>query len=132
MRINLSIDIEDATRQALSDHIQESVYCLPLPESLSIPCVSISCTGGDSIDTIDTFQVSLDSRAELEEDALELLRRSIGILQAVAKQSNTPIRTVKINALFSWGQDPARPDLAMCGATLLITAHQTTMEIEES
>lgn len=132
MRINISIDIEDAVRQALADHIQETVYCLPLPESLSVPCVAVSCTGGDSVDTIDTFQVSLDSRAELEEDALELLRRSIGILQAVARQSNTPIRTVRINSIYSWGYDPARPDLALCGSTLLVTTHQETMEIEES
>lgn len=79
--------------------------------------------------TIDTFYVVLDSRAETEAAALDYMNTAIGILKQVAKEQTTAIRHVTVNSSGSWGNDPVRPDLAMCSARLDVVAHQTIKEI---
>lgn len=84
--------------------------------------------GTDSA-SIDTFEVVLDSRADNEAEALETLRNAIGILKAVSKQQMTPIRFVSVNSSGSWGNDPMRPELAMCSARLSVVAHEESAEV---
>lgn len=124
MDIKLSIDIEDEVRKALSPFLQS--YCRPLPKELITPSISVTVVGGSDANDIDTFEVTLDSRAKEEAEAYELLRRAIGILKAVAREQTTAIRHITVNSSGSWGNDPARPDLAMCSARLQITTHITT------
>lgn len=118
MIIERSIDIEDAVRLALADHL--TAYCRPLPKDYRLPCILVSKVGGTDRDKIDTFEVVLDSRAKTEYEADLTLRNAIGILKAV---EGTAIRYVTVNSSGSWGSDPARPDLAMCSARLRIVAH---------
>lgn len=118
MNIERSIDIEDAVRLALADHL--TAYCRPLPKDYQLPCILVSKVGGTDRDKIDTFEVVLDSRAATEYEADLTLRNAIGILKAV---DDTAIRYVTVNSSGSWGQDPVRPDLAMCSARLRIVAH---------
>lgn len=118
MIIERSIDIEDAVRLALVDHL--TAYCRPLPKDYSLPCILVSKVGGSDRDKIDTFEVTLDSRARTEYEADLTLRNAVGILKAV---EGTAIRYVTVNSSGSWGSDPARPDLAMCSARLRIVAH---------
>lgn len=118
MIIERSIDIEDAVRLALADHL--TAYCRPLPKNYQLPCILVSKVGGSDLDKIDTFEVVLDSRANTEYEADLTLRNAIGILKAA---DGTAIRHVTVNSSGSWGSDPARPDLAMCSARLRIVAH---------
>lgn len=127
MIINVSIDIEDEIRRALADYM--TVYCRPLPADYSIPHILITQVGGADSQTIDTFEVVLDSRAETEAAALEYLNRAKGILKQVAREQTTALRHVVVNSSGSWGSDPVRPDLAMCSARISVVAHQTTMEV---
>lgn len=129
MIINKSIDIEEEIRSALSEY--QAAYCRPLPAEYTLPHILITQVGGQTVQTIDTFYVVLDSRAETEAAALDYLNTAIGILKQVAKEQTTAIRHVTVNSSGSWGNDPVRPDLAMCSARLEIVAHQTTMEVTE-
>lgn len=128
MIIHKSIDIEDEIRVALADYL--TVYCRPLPAEYLLPHILVTQVGGTDRDTIDTFSVVLDSRAETEQSAVEYLNLAKGILKQVAKEQTTAIRHVVVNSSGSWGVDPVRPDLAMCSARLEITAHQATEDIE--
>lgn len=127
MRILRDLDIEDVIRNALSDHI--TAYCRPLPADFTMPCVLIQQVGGSDIDTVDTFEVVLDARAKTEAEALETLRNAVGILRSVAKLQTTEIRNVTVNSSGSWGNDPVRPDIAMCSSRLRVVAHLETMEV---
>ena len=127
MNINISIDIEDEVRKALSPFFQ--IYCRPLPENLKTPSIAVTQVGGSDTHKIDTFEVTLDSRAKIEGEALELLRKAIGTLRKVAEEQTTAIRYVSVNSSGSWGNDPTRPDLAMCSARLQIVAHLDTATI---
>ena len=118
MIIERPIDIEDVVRLALVDHL--TAYCRPLPKDYSLPCILVSKVGGSDRDKIDTFEVTLDSRARTEYEADLTLRNAIGILTAV---EGSAIRYVTVNSSGSWGSDPVRPDLAMCSARLRIVAH---------
>lgn len=115
-----SIDIEDTIREILSE--KYTAYCRPLPKDFDTPSLLVTMTGGTSdaewsgIGQIDHFTVSLDARAETEAETNDLLRGAIALLE-------TKIYT-QINSQGSWGQDPARPDLAMCTATLTVTVHR--------
>ena len=119
MNIERSIDIEDAVRLVLADHI--TAYCRPLPKDYTLPCILVSKVGGTDRDRIDTFEVVLDSRANTEYESDLTLRNAIGILKAAGDRSE--IRYVQVTSSGSWGSDPVRPDLAMCAARLRITAH---------
>ena len=127
MIINKSIDIEEEIRSALSEY--QTAYCRPLPAEYVLPHILITQVGGQTAQTIDTFYVVLDSRAETEAAALDYLNAAIGILKQVAKEQTTAIRHVTVNSSGSWGNDPVRPDLAMCSARLDVVAHQTIKEI---
>ena len=127
MIISKSIDIEEEIRSALSEY--QTAYCRPLPVEYTLPHILITQVGGQTVQTIDTFYVVLDSRAETEAAALDYLNTAIGILKQVAKEQTTAIRHVTVNSSGSWGNDPVRPDLAMCSARLDVVAHQTMKEI---
>ena len=127
MIINKSIDIEEEIRSALSEY--QTAYCRPLPAEYTLPHILITQVGGQTVQTIDTFYVVLDSRAETEAAALDYLNTAIGILKQVAKEQTTAIRHVVVNTSGSWGNDPVRPDLAMHSARLEVVAHQTKTEV---
>ena len=127
MKINRSVDIEEESRIALSEHL--TAYCRPLPADYELPNILITQVGGSDLNTIDTFEVVLDARAETEQAANETLRTAIGVLKAVAAAQTTKIRHVSVNTSGSWGADPVRPDLALCTARLSVVAHLETMEV---
>ena len=119
MNIERSIDIEDVVRLALKDHI--TAYCRPLPANFTIPSVLITQVGGSDTNKIDTFEVSIDARADNEAAALETLRNAVGVLRHAA--GSGAICHVSVNSSGSWGSDPVRPELSMCSARLRVTAH---------
>ena len=127
MNIQIAIDIEEEIRSALAGYF--NVYVRPLPADYSLPNILIQQVGGSEENTISTFEVTIDSRAEEEADALEQLNKAIGILEQIAKNQTTAIRHVTINAYGSWGVDPVRPDLAMCSARLRVVAHKKSENI---
>lgn len=129
MIINRSIDVEEAIRTSLGEYMQ--TYVKPLPANFTVPSVEITAVGGSEMDTIDTFDVTLDSRAEHEAEAYENLRNAIGIVIEIAKSQATALRVVNVNSLGSWGKDPVRPDLAMCSARLRVIAHVETVEVQK-
>ena len=127
MIVNKSTDIEDEVRTALTPYM--TAYCRPLPADYTLPNILITQVGGTDAQTIDTFEVVLDSRAEVEADAIDYLNTAIAILKTVAKQQTTALRHVTVNTSGSWGADPVRPDLAMCSARVSATAHQQKVEV---
>lgn len=127
MVINQSIDVEDEIRQALDPYL--TAYCRPLPAEYSVPHILITQVGGTENQTISTFEVVLDARAELEASALDYLNTAIGVLKQVAREQTTAIRHVVVNSSGSWGVDPVRPDLTMCSARLEVVAHQIKTEV---
>ena len=130
MIIKKPIDIEDAVRAALAPYV--TAFCRPLPASYSLPNILVTATGGSQdtdwhgTDLFDTFTVNLTSRGENEASALDCLRTAIGVLKAA--QGGTLV-SVMLNSQYSWGNDPTRPDLAMCGATLIVTARPDTITL---
>lgn len=129
MNILVSNDIEFEVQQALSEYF--TIYCRPLPENYSLPNLLVTQVGGNDSDTIDFYEVVIDSRAETDGEANEYLRKAIGTLKAIAKQQKTVIRLVRVNTSGSWGNDPVRPDLSMCSARLEIWAHLQTDTINK-
>jgi len=129
MNILIPIDIEDEVRLALDDYL--TAYVPPLPEKFITPCILIKETGGSSANKVDTFLVVLDSRAKSDAEAMTLLRRAIGILEKQAREQFGALRNVSINGLAQWGTDPVRPDLSLCTATVLITAHRQKQTVPE-
>lgn len=129
--ISRSIDIENALRGALDGYL--TAYCRPLPANYSLPNILITQAGGNSESTasgkgkVDHFIVSIDARAKTEAEALEYLRTAIGILE----KTRNGYSHISINSTYSWGNDPVRPDLAMCSATLNVTAHREYVTITE-
>lgn len=129
MKINKSIDVEEEIRASLNDYIK--AYVRPLPANFDVPSILITAVGGTDENTIDYFDVTLDSRAEEDATALENLQTAVGIVIAIAKSQTTKLRFAKVNSLGSWGRDPVRPDLAMCSARLRVLAHIETMEVSK-
>lgn len=127
MVINQSIDIENEIRTALATYM--TAYCRPLPAEYSLPHILITQVGGTTSQTIDTFEVVLDSRAASEAEALEYINRAVGILKQVAAEQTTALRYITVNSSGSWGADPVRPDLAMCSARISVVAHQKQSEV---
>ena len=130
MNILKPVDIEDECRNALKDFI--TTYNRPLPANYTLPNVLITATGGSSKDTIDTFTVVLDARAETDAEAVDVLNTAIGLIEAQASLQVGALRSVFINSLYRWGNDPVRPDLKLCSATVLVTAHRQSFTIPES
>lgn len=127
MIINRSIDVEDEVRQALSGYV--TAYCRPLPKDFTVPSILVQQVGGTDANTIDSFEVVLDARAETDAEANETLRTAIGILKAVTANQTTALRHVSVNSSGSWGNDPVRPDLAMCSARIRVIAHEERTEV---
>ena len=127
MIINKSIDIEEEIRTALAPYL--TAYCRPLPAEYSLPNILVTQVGGTDTDRIDTAEVVLDSRAETEAEAVDCLNTAKAILIQTAKEQTTALRHVVVNTSGSWGNDPVRPDLAMCSARLSVTAHQQIVEV---
>lgn len=127
MIINRSIDVEDEVRQALSGYV--TAYCRPLPKDFTVPSILVQQVGGTDANTIDSFEVVLDARAETDAEANETLRNAIGILKAVTASRTTALRHVSVNSSGSWGNDPVRPDLAMCSARIRVIAHEERTEV---
>lgn len=130
MNILKQVDIENEIRLALADYFE--AYCRPLPETYGLPNVLIEQTGGSSLNEIDTFQVRLSVRAETDEDASDVMRDVLGVLQARAEEQFGALRHVSLNSLASWSTDPVRPDLKLCTALVLVTTHRETVTIPES
>lgn len=129
MNILRPVDIEDEIRKALKDYM--TVYVRPLPENFTTPCILVTATGGSTENTVDTFAVVLDARAETDDEAYKLIRSSLGVLEAQACSQFGALRNVTINSLARWGSDPVRPDLKLCTMTVLVTAHREVYEISE-
>lgn len=127
MQILRSVDIEDVIREALSDYI--TIYCRPLPKNYSLPCILVQQVSGSDTNTIDSFEVVLDSRAANEAEASEYLRNAVGILREIARLQSSEVRNVAVNSSGSWGNDPVRPDLAMCSARIRVIAHLENVEV---
>ena len=127
MIINKSVDIEEEIRTALAPYL--TAHCRPLPKHYALPNILITQVGGTTVKTVETVSVFLDVRARREAEALDTLNKAIGILKQVAKEQTTAIRYVTVNTSGSWGNDPVRPDLAMCSARIDVVAHQIIEEV---
>ena len=121
MIIERSIDVEDEIRKVLAPYMV--CYCRPLPANFSTPSILVTQVGGGDVDHIDSINVVLDSRAEHEAEALELLRNALGVLREAVKDQRSPLRFMEVNSSGSWGADPVREDLAMCSASIRVVAH---------
>lgn len=129
MNILKPVDIEEQIRLALVGYL--TVYCRPLPASFSTPCILVTAAGGSSRDQVDTFTVSIDARAETDAEAYDTLATAIGILEEQASQQAGALRNATINSLARWGNDPVRPDLKLCTATMIVTAHRDAVTVPE-
>ena len=127
MNILKPIDIENEVRLALKDYL--TAYVRPLPEKFSVPSVLVTAAGGQTSETIDTFTVTLDARAETDAEAFDTLSTALGVLEAQAQNQVGALRHVTINSLARWGADPVRPDLKLCTATVLVTVHRQAQMI---
>jgi hypothetical protein len=129
MSINIlrPCDIEDEIRLALKDYL--TIYVRPLPEHFSMPCILVRAVGGTSENTIDTFLVTLDARAETDAEASEYIRNALGILEARTAAQIGALRNITVNSMASWGSDPVRPDIKLCTLTTLVTAHRESLTI---
>jgi hypothetical protein len=121
MQIQTSVDIEYEVQKILDAYM--TAYCRPLPADFEMPCILVTKVGGSDVDTIDSAEIVLDSRASRESQAVELLNKAIGVLRKISRESTTPVRHIRVTSSGSWGVDPVRPDLAMCSARLSVTAH---------
>lgn len=130
MNVLISVDIEEEIRSALAEYV--TAYVRPLPENFTTPSVLIELMGGTSENTIDTFLVRISSRAKDNADALELLRAVLGILQNRTNEQIGELRFSTEQNLMSWGNDPVRPDLCLCSATVTVLAHKKTVNLDES
>ena len=123
-------DIEDEIRKALADYV--TAYVRPLPANFTTPCILVTATGGSSTNEVDSFNVTLDARAETDEESYSLIRTVQGILEAQGKNQFGALRNVSINSLARWGSDPVRPDLKLSTLTVIVTAHREEIAIAES
>ena len=130
MKIERSIDVEDEIRVALNAYIK--TYVRPLPAKFEVPSILVTAVGGDTENTVDYFDVTLDSRASEDATALENLRNAVGIVVKIALSQQTRLRFAEIINLGSWGRDPVRPELAMCTARLRVLAHIETVEVNKN
>lgn len=129
MSINILMpcDIEDEIRLALKDYL--TIYCRPLPDNFTVPSLLVRATGGQSENTIDTFQVVIDARAKTDAEASELIRKALGVLEAQTASQTGALRNITVNSMANWGSDPVRPDLKLCTMTVLVTAHRESLTI---
>jgi hypothetical protein len=119
--IKRSVDIEDAVRIALSEHM--TAYCNPLPARYALPFVRVSGAGGTSRDAIDSFVVALEGYADNEAEACEITRNAVGVLKYAAGHGDPVIRYVEENTHAQLFNDPIRPDLSRYRTTVVVVAH---------
>ena len=129
MNILKQVDVENEVRLALADFFEADCT---LPEDYGLPNVVIQQTGGSSENQIDTFQVRLSVRAETEEEASDVMRDVLGVLQTRSEEQFGALRHMSLNSLASWSTDPVRRDLKLCTALVLVTTHRETVTISES
>lgn len=127
MNILRPCDVENELREALNNLF--TVYVRPLPASYSLPNLLITATGGNTSNEVDTFTVVIDARAETDAEAYEILSNALGVLAVKSAEQVGALRHVSINSLARWGNDPARPDLKLCTATILVVAHRESFTI---
>lgn len=127
MKAYRDIDIEEEVRAALAGKF--TAFASKLPAKYKLPNIVVRRVGGTSDIKIGTYNVTLYVRAKEAAEADETLRTTLAYLEAVAWQQTTAIRNVEINASGSWGNDPVRPDLAMCSATVIVTAHKELVDL---
>ena len=130
MNILKSVDIEEEIRSALAEFI--TIYCRPLPENFTTPSILVELMGGTTENEIDSFLVRLSSRAKENADALELLSVALGILEQKTKEQTGNLRFSVEQNLMSWGNDPVRPDLCLCSATVTVLANKQIVNLDES
>lgn len=129
MNILKPVDIEEEIRLALKDYL--TAYVRPLPKNYALPNVLITATGGTTSNQVDTFTVTLDARAETDAEAYDLLTTALGVLEEQARTQPGALRNAIINSLARWGTDPVRPDLKLCTATVLVTAHRAPSSVTQ-
>jgi hypothetical protein len=130
MEILINNDIEYEVQKALKDYF--TIYCRPLPKDYTLPCLLVTQVGGNDRNTIDFYEIVIDSRAETEGEANEYLRKAIGTLRAITKNQDTIFRSFRVNTSMSWGNDPVRPELALCSARLEIRCHLSKETINKN
>ena len=122
------IDFEDAIREILTDKV--TAYCKPLPKDFALPCVLVTQVGGRTdytwagVGEIDAADVTIDSRAETDAEAVETLRNAIGHLEEAVSSQKTPLIMMELNTFSSTINDPVRPDLKLCTARILTRARR--------
>jgi len=122
------IDFEDVIREILTGKV--TAYCKPLPQNFTLPCVLITQVGGRTdytwagIGEIDAADVTIDSRAETDAEAVETLRNAIGHLEEAVSSQTTPLIMTELNTFSSTINDPVRPDLKLCTARILTRARR--------
>lgn len=129
MNILIPIDIEDEVRKALAVYLP-NVDAGDLSPDLPSHSLRVRQTGGGTANTIDNFNVSIDARAPTDVEALYLIRKAQGVLEAQCKAQYGLLRHVVINSLAQWGSDPVRSDLKLCTLSATITAHRESLNIE--
>ena len=129
MEILINNDIEYEVQKALKDYF--TIYCRPLPKDYTLPCLLVTQVGGNDRNTIDFYEIVIDSRAETEGEANEYLRKAIGTLRAITKNQDTIIRNFRVNTSMSWGNDPVRPEIALCSSRIELYCHLTKETINK-
>lgn len=127
MIVQRSYDVEDEVRQALKPYFK--IYNRPLPKALELPSLTITQVGGNDTNSIDGTDIVIDSRSQSEAQAMDQLLDAIATLTAITLSQETNLRYVELNSSASWGDDPVRPELAMCSARLRIYTHKYPKEI---
>lgn len=127
MTILVSVDIEKEVVAALKDKF--NVCLRPLPETYNTPITLVEILGGTSDKTIDTFTVRLSTRAKTNGDALNTLQQILGYLDYQTKNQVGKLSFSTEQNLTSWGNDPIRPDLCLCTATVQVIAHKESFTI---
>lgn len=127
MKAYRDIDIEEEVRAALAEKF--TAFASELPAKYKLPNIVVKRIGGTPDMKIGTYNVTLDARAKDSATADETMRTALAYLEAIAWRQTTKIRHIEINSSGSWGNDPLRPDLAMCTAMLLVTAHRETVDL---
>ncbi|MCF0174247.1 MAG: hypothetical protein HUJ95_02800 [Bacteroidales bacterium] len=100
-----------------------TVYCRPLPEQYTLPCLLITLVGGSERNMVDSVDFTIDSRAETAGEASEYLRNAIGVLKALYGHYT------QINTIGAWGKDPMRPDINMEQARMRVYVHPEKVEV---
>lgn len=126
--MTIPIDFEDEVRKILSG--KYTAYVKPLPQNFTMPCILVTQVGGRTeytwagVGELDAADITLDSRAETDVEALDTLRNAIGYLEEQVSKQTTPLLMVEVNTISSTINDPVRPDLKLCTARILTRARR--------